>query len=110
MPAFKVASVPEYFSTLSQRFESEGAAGVDAIFQFELGASGTYHVHVKDGGMTVVEGAHAAPTTTIKMEGDNFVKMSNGELNGQMAYMTGKMKIAGSIPMAMKMKTIFPQA
>jgi putative sterol carrier protein len=26
-----------------------------------------------------------------------------------MAYMTGKMKISGSIPMAMKMKEIFPQ-
>jgi len=110
MPAFKVSSVPEYFSTLQNRFEPEGAAGVDATFQFELGAAGTYHVVVKDGGMTVVEGASAAPTTTIKMEGDNFVKMSNGELNGQMAYMTGKMKISGSIPMAMKMKTIFPQA
>ena len=43
------------------------------------------------------------------MEGGNFVKMSNGTLSGQMAYMTGKMKIAGSIPMAMKMKNIFPQ-
>ncbi len=110
MPAFKVESVSEYFQTLEKRFEPAGAKGVDAIFQFELGDDGTYHVEVKDGGMTVHEGAADKPTTVIKMTGDNFVQMSNGDLNGQMAYMTGKMKISGSIPMAMKMKSIFPQA
>ena len=107
--SFKVANVEEYFSTLDKRFVPAGAKGVSAIFQFELGADGTYHVEVKDGGMTVNKAAHAAPTCTIKMAGPDFVKMSNGELNGQLAYMSGKMKIAGSIPMAMKMKEIFPQ-
>lgn len=111
MPAIKVATVKEYFATMNDRFEPEGAAGVEAVYQFELSGdeAGTWHAIVNDGKMELVEGAHADPTTTIKMDGGNFVKMSNGELSGQMAYMTGKMKIAGSIPMAMKMKNIFPQ-
>ena len=108
--SFKVSSVQEYFETLEKRFNADGAKGVNAIYQFDLGDDGTYHVHVEGGEMTLHEGAHDKPTTTITMTGDNFVKMSNGELNGQMAYMTGKMKIKGSIPMAMKMKNIFPQA
>ena len=111
MPAIKVETVEEYFATMEKRFEPEGAAGVDAIYQFELSGDEacTWHVHVQDGKMTMSDSAHAEPTTTIKMDGGNFVKMSNGTLSGQMAYMTGKMKIAGSIPMAMKMKNIFPQ-
>ncbi|MFT6396938.1 MAG: putative sterol carrier protein [Bradymonadia bacterium] len=111
MPAIQAATVEEYFATMEQRFEPEGAKDVDAVFQFELSGdeAGTWNVHVKDGAMTMANEAHAEPTTTIKMDGGNFVKMSNGTLSGQMAYMTGKMKIAGSIPMAMKMKTIFPQ-
>lgn len=111
MPAIKVDTVKEYFDTMDQRFEPEGSKGVNAIFQFELSGdeAGTWHAIVDDGTMQLVEGAHDEPTTTIKMDGGNFVKMSNGTLSGQMAYMTGKMKIAGSIPMAMKMKNIFPQ-
>ncbi|MEL6180656.1 MAG: SCP2 sterol-binding domain-containing protein [Myxococcota bacterium] len=107
--SFKVSSVEEYFETLEKRFNADGAKGVSAIYQFELGDAGTWHVSVEDGAMSLAEGAHDKPTTTIKMTGENFVKMSNGELSGQMAYMTGKMKIKGSIPMAMKMKNIFPQ-
>ncbi len=111
MPAIKVETVAEYFATMNDRFEPEGAEGVDAVFQFELSGDqgGTWHAAVKDGAVTTKNEAHPDPTTTIKMEGGNFVKMSNGTLSGQMAYMTGKMKIAGSIPMAMKMKNIFPQ-
>ena len=108
--SFKVADVPEYFSTLPDRFNADADKGVSAVYQFELKESGTYHVVVEDGTMEVVEGEHGSPTTTIKMTGPNFVKMSNGELNGQMAFMSGKMKISGAIPMAMKMKDIFPQS
>ena len=110
--SFQVADVKEYFDRLEERFSSEGSKGVNAIYQFELADpdGGTYHVEVNDGEMLLHEGAHEKPTTTIKMSGENFVKMSNGKLNGQMAFMSGKMKIAGSIPMAMKMKNVFPQA
>ena len=108
--SFKVSSVEEYFSTLGDRFNAAGASGVNAVYQFELGDAGTWHVAGTDGAMEAPkQEAYEKPTTTIKMTGENFVKMSNGELNGQMAYMTGKMKIKGSIPMAMKMKNIFPQ-
>ncbi len=109
---FKVTSTKEYFETLNKRFVGAQASGVEAVYQFELSGDegGTWHVVVSNGTMAVHEGAHASPTTTLKMKGDDYVKMSNGELNGQVAYMTGKMKISGSIPLAMKMKNIFPQA
>lgn len=103
-----VSSVQEYFSTLGRRFQSQNAADVDAIFQFELAGAGTTHVVVKAGTMTIVEGAHPSPTVTIKMNGDDYVKMANGALDGRMAFMTGKMKVAGQIPMAMKMQQLFP--
>ena len=110
--SFKVSSVKEYFDTLGDRFVADKAKGMDVVYQFELAGDegGTYHVVVSDGTMSVQEGAHDKPTTTLKMTGSDYVKMTNGDLNGQMAYMTGKMKISGSIPMAMKMKNIFPQA
>jgi putative sterol carrier protein len=108
--SFKVSSAEEYFSTLDQRFLAAGAAGVQAVFQFNLEPAGTWHVIIDDGTFSVHQGAAESPTTTFVMKGDDYVKMVNGDLNGQMAFMTGKMKIKGAIPMAMKLKQIFPQA
>jgi putative sterol carrier protein len=107
--SFKVSSPQEYFDTLDQRFIAEGAKGVTATYQFNLDPAGTWHVNVEDGTFSVHQGAAEKATTTFIMTGDNYVSMVNGDLNGQMAFMTGKMKIKGAIPMAMKLKQIFPQ-
>ena len=66
--SFKVSSVQEYFETLEKRFNADGAKGVNAIYQFDLGDDGTYHVHVEGGEMTLHEGAHDKPTTTITID------------------------------------------
>jgi putative sterol carrier protein len=107
-----VSSAKEYFDTLSQRFVASAAKGVNAIFQFELSGEGggTYHVIVRDGAMQVGEGAAPeAPSTTLKMEAKNYVKMVNGELNGMMAVMKGQLKVTGNVMLAQKMQAMFPQ-
>jgi putative sterol carrier protein len=105
-----VSSVKEYFDTLPQRFVADAAKSIDAVFQFELAGDGggTYHVLVKQGVMEVVNGAHPTPTATIKMNGDDYVKMVNGQLNGAMAFMKGQMKVTGNVLLAQKMQAIFP--
>jgi len=37
------------------------------------------------------------------MTDENFVKMMNGQLNGQAAFMAGKLKFTGSMGKAMKL-------
>ncbi len=107
---FKVSSVQDYKDTLPKRFVASAAKGVKATYQFELAGEGggTFHVTVDDGTMTLVEGASASPTTTIKMTSDDYVKMVNGELSGPMAFMRGKLKISGNMLLAQKMQAIFP--
>lgn len=107
----RVSSVKEYFDTLSDRFVASAAKGVSATFQFELAGDGggTYHVVVNDGTMAVHEGASTSPSTTLKMNADNYVKMVNGEINGSMAYMKGQLKVSGNVMLAQKMQSIFPQ-
>jgi putative sterol carrier protein len=107
----RVSTIKEYFDTLPERFVAPASKGVKATFQFEISGDGggTYHVIVDDGTMTVNEGAHASPSTTLKMEAGNYVKMVNGELNGAMAYMKGQLKVTGNVLLAQKMQAIFPQ-
>lgn len=107
-----VNSVREYFDTLPNRFQPSAAKGVTATFQFELTGDegGTFHVDVNDGSMTVTEGPSPAPSATIKMKGEDYVKMVNGKLNGAMAFMKGQMKVTGNVMLAQKMQNIFPPA
>ena len=108
----KISSCQEYFETLQERFVADQAAGVDATFVYELDGNGggTWTVSIKGGQLSVITGAVPSPTVTYKMSADNYVKLANGDLNGAMAFMTRKLKVAGSIPMAQKMNKFLPPA
>ena len=43
---------------------------------------------------------------TLTTTDENFVKLSGGSLNPQMAFMTGKLKIKGSMGLAMKLQPV----
>jgi hypothetical protein len=47
-------------------------------------------------------GGEAEPVVTLRMTDDDYAAMMRGELNGQMAFMTGKLKFEGSLPLLMQ--------
>jgi hypothetical protein len=47
-------------------------------------------------------GGQAEPAVTLRMTNDDYRAMLSGELNGQMAFMTGKLKFEGSLPLLMQ--------
>jgi putative sterol carrier protein len=106
----QVSSVKEYFETIDSRFQAKEAKGVNAVFQFELSGpgGGTYAVVVEETKVSVKNGPHEAPTVTLKMDADDYVKMSNGKINGHWAVMSGKLKVSGNMMVAMKMQQLFP--
>lgn len=110
--SIQVSSVKDYFDRLGERFVASAAKGLNATFQFELSGEGggTYHVVVADGGFTVHEGAHASPTSTLKMDAAKYIDMVNGKINGTMAFMKGWLKVGGNVMMAQKMQAVFPQS
>jgi putative sterol carrier protein len=110
-PTLRVSSAEEYFDTLDTRFAPDGSKGIDAVFQWKLSGSrdiARYAV-VKNGTMELHNGEHGSPTVTIAMDADDYVRMVNREIDGALAFTTGRAKLKGSIPMAMKMRAIFPQ-
>ena len=106
----EITTVKEYFDTLDQRFDYGASKGVKACFQFELtgDGGGIYCVNVDDGTMSIAEGGNDAASITITISAEHYLKMAHGKLNGQMAVMTGKMKVKGNMGLAMKMKKLFP--
>ena len=63
-----------------------------------------YHFTVANDAIDVKPGKHAAPNITLTMKESDYLDMINGKLNGQMAFMTGKLKVAGDMGLALKMQ------
>ncbi|MCY4388450.1 MAG: SCP2 sterol-binding domain-containing protein [Desulfurellaceae bacterium] len=66
-----------------------------------------YHFRVANESIEVQTGTHASPNITITMKASDYLDMVNGKLNGQMAFMTGKLKIAGDMGLALKLQNLF---
>ncbi len=69
-----------------------------------------YHFRVANESIEVQMGTHALPNITITMEESNYLDMVNGKLDGQTAFMTGKLKINGDMGLALKLHNIFKPA
>ncbi len=103
-------SVKEIFSGMPGVFNKDAAAGLDAVFQYNIeGADGgDWYVVVKDQTCTVSEGVHANPTVTLKLADKDWIAMCSGQLDGMTAFMTGKLKITGNIMLAQRIASLFP--
>lgn len=99
----------EIFNNITSRFDKEKAAGMNMTVAFNLSGDngGQWAVKVKDGSVDVVEGSVESPTATINMDADDYVAMTNGDLNPMMAFMSGKVKVDGDLNSVMKFQQIF---
>ena len=102
-------TVKAIFDGLPKAFQAEKATGVDVVFQFDISGAkgGAWFATVKDGACLVEKGSHSAPTTTIGMGDDDFVKMISGELNAMSAYTGGKLKIGGDLMKSQLIEKLF---
>lgn len=51
----------------------------------------------------IIFGGTEEPAVTLRMKADDYLAMMSGKLNGQMAFMTGKLKFDGSLPLLMQL-------
>lgn len=101
----------EYFeqkvpSNLKSR--AEKLASINAIYEFQINGDqgGTWTLDLTVPGGSVATGSSGKANCTVTMQDENFVKLVSGELNPQMAFMTGKLKVAGNMGLALKLTNI----
>ena len=97
-------TVKEFFDGLEGKLTEKSAliAGMNCIYQFKVGES-SYNVTMKDGKAAVAPGDAASPNCTVTVAENDFLDMVTGKLNGQMAFLTGKLKVAGDMGLALKL-------
>jgi putative sterol carrier protein len=105
-----VESVSKVFEeNIANRLESkpELAAQIGASYKFEVtgDGGGMWLVNLKEGNGSVSAGDGEADCH-ITVDSADFLAIINGELNGQMAFMSGKLKVQGDMMLAMKLGSI----
>lgn len=106
----EATTVPEAIENMKGRFKSDAAKTMTATYQFDLTGEGggKHYMAINNGELDIKQGEAANPNITITMAASDFISMTNGKLNPQMAFMSGKLKLKGDMALAMKMQSIFP--
>ena len=78
---------------------------ISAIIKFDFGDDGVVRVDGKSS-PTVVDNDDTDADCTVVVSMENFVQIAEGNLNPQMAFMTGKLRVQGDMSLAMQLGSI----
>lgn len=102
-------SVAEFFTDLQGKVDPAKTAGMNAVFQFVINGEGggQWYAKIENGQTEVAAGSQENPSITLTAEAADWLDIISGKLNGQTAFLTGKLKIKGDMGLAMKLPSLF---
>jgi putative sterol carrier protein len=100
----------QVFDSMRSSFQPAKAKGVHARYQWDLSGpqGGQWWIDVDDGKYKMGKGKIDNPSVTFVAKDKDWVAVSNGQLGGTWAYLTGRLKIRGNQGLARKLGEIFP--
>ncbi len=97
-------------SLMYKSFNPEVAGNLKATYSFDISGSngGQWTLEIQDGKCELKEGLCSSPSVAISISDKDWLELQSGKLNSQMAFMMGKLRVAGDMGLAMKLQTMFP--
>ena len=102
-------TIKEVMESMPGAFLPDKAGDLDVTIQFHMGGeqSGDWYATIKDGGCKINEGTIDDPTMALTADGEDYIDVVTGKLDGMQAFMQGKLKLKGDMNLAMKMTSFF---
>jgi putative sterol carrier protein len=102
------AKTPKEFfeEVLPKRFKPDKAEDIDVTVQMNITGpnGGDWVVTIKNQKLEVKEGTHPSPTLSLEMAETDYMDLVNGEMSGEKAFLTGKLRFKGNIALALKLR------
>ena len=98
------------FDGMQKSFNSAAAKGVHASYQWNISGpdGGDWFIVVDDGKCTMGKGTTPNPDVTFTVSDKDWVAISNNDLGGTWAFISGRLKIKGPQSIAKKLDAMFP--
>ena len=102
-------TVQELMNRMPRAFIAEKAGDLNAVIQYHLTGEegGDWIITIQDGQCGVAEGIAENPNMTLTADAQDYKAVILGKENGMTAFMTGKLKLAGDLNLAMKLPDYF---
>ena len=100
------------FEGMVAAFQPAKAGNQSTVIQYDVttpDGKHSYQLTVANGTCTLSKGTPVAAKVTLTLALPDFIRLIAGKLNGQQAFMTGKLKLTGDMAVAMVMQTWVPQ-
>jgi putative sterol carrier protein len=100
----------QVFDGMQKSFNAEKAKGVTASYQWNISGpdGGNWFIVVTDGKCQMGKGTTPNPDVTFTVSDKDWVAISNDDLSGSWAYLTGRLKIKGPQSIAKLLDGMFP--
>jgi putative sterol carrier protein len=103
-------ALDKVFEGMTKAFLADKAKGQSAIIQWDIKTSSdakTYQVIVNEGKCTFTKGAPQKPRVTLSAALPDFLRVITGQVAGQQAFFSGKLKLSGDMMFAMTQENWF---
>ena len=102
-------TVAQTFQDMPAHFNPAAAAGLDKTIQINLSGEqgGQWAIRIANQTFELIPGGVDQPDLTLTMSDENWLALVEGRLNPMTAFMTGKIKATGDLPLAMRVPNLF---
>ena len=105
-------TMAELFEAMSARLNTAEAAKVNKTIQWNITGDdpGVWAIQINDGAARLFPGGIEKPDVIFTVTSKDWLTIAEGKLNAMNAFMTGKLKIAGDMGLALKVPQMLPLA
>ncbi|GAA5999741.1 SCP2 sterol-binding domain-containing protein [Rhodotorula paludigena] len=105
--------IKDGLDNMSEKEKKENMKKVNGIFEMRVKSGkkeGVWTIDLKKEGKVYQGPAKPKADVTISLADDTFQNLADNKINGQKAFMSGKLKVKGNIMLATKLDTVLKGA
>ena len=104
-------TVEESFEAMQKLFNPTAAAGLNKTIQWDISGNeaGKWAVKIENQTCQLIKGGVDKADLTLSMTDQVWLDIAEGRLDPMNAFLSGKVKTAGDVMLAMRVNQVFPR-